>query len=195
MGLISNNKQKKWIDVLRGSIRCLLKAFTYMNKRETCYTDLEGNGELFLKCDELWTSVPSIFESSDESLKNMFVYPMLSVYVLRMATEELTNPGNTRESRIMEWSFVIVSLCVIENSKGSCNDRGCGSLDDKIFFCKVLLLICSHCHCHCCQWSWWIVINELINSSWPCVRVSPVRKLFQAPIETYNTWSGSIALG
>ena len=83
---------------------------------------------------------PSIFEGSDESPKDMFVYPKLSVYALRMTTEELTNPGNTRESRIMEWSFVVVSLCGIKNSKGSCNGRGCGSLDDKIFFCKVLLV-------------------------------------------------------
>ena len=86
-------------------------------------------------------SVPSVFESSDESPKYMFVYPKLSVYALRMATEELTNPGNTRESRIMEWSFVVVLLCVIENSKGGCNGRGCGSLDDKIFFHKVLFIL------------------------------------------------------
>ena len=111
-----------------------------MNEIEVCYTDIEENGELFLKCDELWMSVPSIFESSDESPKNMFVYPKLSAYVLRMATEELTNPGNTRESGIMEWTFVVVSLCEIENSKGSCNGRGCGNLDDKIFFCKVLFI-------------------------------------------------------
>ena len=84
--------------------------------------------------------MPSIFEGSDESLKDMFVYPKFSAYALGMATEELTNPGNTRESRIMEWSFVIVLLCVIENSKGGCNGRGCGSLDYKIFFCKVLLI-------------------------------------------------------
>ena len=57
-------------------------------------------------------SVPSVFESSDESPKDMFVYSKLSAYAFRMAAEELTNPGNTRESRIMEWSFVVsITVC------------------------------------------------------------------------------------